>query len=49
MTRIEIPEASWRQFRMAAIKMGITAPQLLGGVVESYLTRRKKDLERSRE
>ncbi len=49
MTRIEIPEASWRQFRMAAIKMGTDTPSLLGAVVESYLTRRKKGSERSHE
>jgi hypothetical protein len=49
MTRIEIPEASWRAFRMLAIKMGTTTPEMLGAVVESYLNRRRKDLERSRE
>lgn len=42
MTRIEIPEASWRAFRMVAIKMGVKSPELLGAVVESYLARRKR-------
>jgi hypothetical protein len=49
MTRVEIPEASWRQFRMLAIKMGTTTPEMLGAVIESYLARRRKDAERSHE
>jgi hypothetical protein len=45
MTRVEIPETTWRQFRMAAIKMDTTTPALLGAVVESYLARRRRAAE----
>jgi len=45
MTRIEISESAWRQFRMAAIKMDTTIPALLGAVVESYLARRRRAAE----